>query len=321
MNKIGTIIVALAVIANPFASAHTWVSCVNQQGNNCNAYIRNYVGRSTPTAAVDDYYTWKALGRPNDFPLCKPDSQSSNRTYTSQYPMATAKAGDTLNIMYTPNGHSNPGDRGLQTTSRIHWTGNPSTQLNTRADLNSGNQLTSWPYGQNCATTGDVASLPCVNGFTIPAGTPTGVYQFVWYWPYDKDQQQSPIGEEYFSCFDVAVTGTAYVAPTTSVQATPSSTTSNANPSSTTTSNAATSNNANPTSASPSGTGSDVCASSLANCQSFCAPAAATQCDCDPVTGKKTVRCAGAEDSASSASSIVVGSSMILAMAAIAQAL
>jgi len=297
-------IALLAVFAISNSFAHTWVGCVNQQGSTCKGYIRNYVGRNTPTTDVDGYYTWKALGRPNDFPLCKTDTQA-NRIYNAQYPMASANAGETLNIMYTPNGHSQAGDHGLLTTARIHWTGSTTQTLNTRADLSSSNQLTSWPYGQNCATTGDVASLPCVNGFTIPATTPTGVYQFVWYWPYDKNQQQVPIGEEYFSCFDVNVTSTTYVAPT-SQQAT------TAKPSSS--QEVTTSNQASPsTSASQ---GSDSCATSMADCQSFCAPAAATVCDCDPTTGKKTVQCGGVGDDEETSGALrnIVGLSLIFAI-------
>jgi len=173
----------------------------------CQGYIRNYRGRDTAPSGVDDFYTNKALGRPSGFSVCKSDTQQQ-KVYTDQYPMATAYAGQTLNVMYTPNGHSQNGDRGLQTTSRIHWTGSTSTSLTTREQLTDANRIGQWNYGANCATSGDVASLPCVNGFTVPAGTAPGVYQFVWYWPYDRDQNQSPIGEEYFSCFDVQVLAT-----------------------------------------------------------------------------------------------------------------
>jgi len=248
---------------------------------------------------VDDYYTWKALGRPEDFVLCKPEQ--SQRNYSAEYPMPLANAGDTVFVMYTPNGHSQPGDHGLNTTSRIHWTGNANSLLETRADLSDSNRLAQWNYGSNCATTGDVASLPCVNGFTIPAGTPTGVYQFVWYWPYDKDQQQVPIGEEYFSCFDVGVTGTNAVQPvqTTTTQAgNPQTTTQAANPQTTTqaANPQTTTQAANPQTTAQGNTPtttstSNLCATSLADCKTFCAPAIATLCNCDPSTGARNVQC------------------------------
>jgi len=167
----------------------------------------------------------------------------------------------------------------LQTTSRIHWTGSTTSSLQTRGDLSLENQLASWNFSSNCATTGDVASLPCVNGFTIPDFTPLGVYQFVWYWPYDKDQQQVPIGEEYFSCFDVNVTSTnAAVLPPSEYVETTSTTQAGNTPPTTTTS-------------------SDSCATSLDDCKVFCAPALASICNCDPTTGARNVQCAGSDTS------------------------
>jgi len=330
----------LVLLSASCVFGHTWIGCAQMVNGVCQGYIRNYLGRNTPTSNVDDYYTWKALGRPQDFALCKPEQ--SQRTYSATYPMPIAKAGDTVNVMYTPNGHSQPGDHGLTTTARIHWTGNANTVLSTRADLSDSNRLAQWNYGSNCATTGDVASEPCVNGFTIPAGTPTGVYQFVWYWPYDKDQQQVPIGEEYFSCFDVSVTGTNAVQPpaqTSTQAANPQTTTTQAaNPQTTTTQAAnpqtTTTHAANPqtttTQANPqtsqagqptSTSNSNLCATSLADCKTFCAPALATVCNCDPTTGAKNVQCASGDSTSDASSTYLVALSSTVTLVALLQML
>eukprot|EP01118_Nematostelium_gracile_P013298 TRINITY_DN49_c0_g1_i4.p1 TRINITY_DN49_c0_g1~~TRINITY_DN49_c0_g1_i4.p1 ORF type:complete len:337 (+),score=73.63 TRINITY_DN49_c0_g1_i4:716-1726(+) len=199
-----------------FSLGHTWVSCVNYDVNTrtCSAYIRNYVGRlGIPSnTTVDNYYTNKLLGQNNSFPLCKPDTQG-RAIYSSTYPMAHVNAGEYLTLMYTPNGHSDEGDVGRNTSVRIHWnrrdTG-PGPLLRTRGELSPANELTRWFYGDRCANQteengGDVASLPCPNRFQIPVDTATGIYQMIFYWPYNKVASQNPYGEEYYSCFEVNV--------------------------------------------------------------------------------------------------------------------
>lgn len=291
MSRINVVLCLIFALAT--VNAHTWLSCTKMVNGQCQGYIRNYQGRNTGNVAVDIFYTQKDLGRTAGFPVCK-DTQLQ-QIYTAQYPMATAYAGDTLNVMYTPNGHSQPGDHGLQTTSRIHWTGKTNTQLVTREDLTAANKIGEWNYGSNCATTGDVASLPCVNGFTVPAGTAPGVYQIVWYWPYDKDQNQVPIGEEYFSCFDVNVLASPN-AGTTQTQATTATTATTQN-----TQNTQTTGNTTPTG---NPTSADPCATILDDCKSFCGDTPATVCECDPVTGKKSLQCG---EETSSAAILVTG--------------
>jgi len=291
-------IVLCLIFAIATVNAHTWLSCTKMVNGRCQGYIRNYKGRNTP-AGVDDFYTQKDLGRTAGFPVCKDTQQQ--QIYTAEYPMATAYPGEVVNVMYTPNGHSQPGDRGLQTTSRIHWTGKTNTQLVTREDLTAANKIGEWNYGSNCATSGDVASLPCVNGFTIPAGTPAGVYQVVWYWPYDRDQNQRPLGEEYFSCFDVNVLASGNAVETTST--TPTTQTQAPTQATTQTQNTQTTNTGNNTPTDTAAT-SNQCANILAECKSFCGDTPAAVCECDPVTGKKSLQCG--EDT-SSATILVTG--------------
>jgi len=278
--------VVLCLLLAVTVSAHTWVGCTNMVNGVCQGYIRNYKGRNTGNVGVDDFYTTKTLGRTTGFNVCS--QYQKDKIYTSEYPMATAYAGQSLNVMYTPNGHSQPGDHGLQTTSRIHWTGRTDTQLVTREDLTDANKIGEWNYGSNCATSGDVASLPCINGFKIPDGTAPGTYQVVWYWPYDRDQNQRPLGEDYYSCFDVQVLPSANT-PTSQ----PTQQTSQPNQSS------------NQQSTPGSSATSNLCpASMLDDCKAFCGGVAATVCECDPATGAKKLVCG---EEASSSSFISIG--------------
>jgi hypothetical protein len=189
--------------------SHTWIQCTDYKTDgSCNGFIRNFHARNVPGGATpDDFYTNKLLGQDPNFLVCKSDTQAT-ATYSAGFPKASVRAGSTLKTMYTPNGHSDQGDVGRTTFARIHWNrgpNGPATQLKFRKDLNESNELSRTNYAANCATTGDVASLPCVNSFTIPRDTPPNTYSFVWYWPYNKNANQRPFGEEYFSCFEIEV--------------------------------------------------------------------------------------------------------------------
>jgi len=301
MSKIGAVLY-IALTLSSIALGHTWLSCTKMVNGQCQGYIRNYQGRNTGSTGVDDFYTNKDLGRTAGFQVCKSDTQRQ-KIYSAQYPMATAYAGETLNVMYTPNGHSQPGDHGRSTTSRIHWTGSTTSELVTREQLTDANKIGEWNYASNCATTGDFASLPCVNGFQIPAGTAPGTYQVVWWWPYDRDQNQRPLGEDYYSCFDVQVLGNGATPP-------PEPTSAPATSQQRDTSTSAKMGTSAQTSQNTPTTASNTCSTILDDCKSFCAPSTATVCECDPITGKKTLRC-GAEE-ASSAVTTVIGMPVIL---------
>jgi len=208
-------LVAFALYNTCFA--HTWIQCTDYKTDgSCSGFIRNYYGRTVPGGgSTDEFYTNKLLGQDPNFLVCKSDTQAT-ATYSASFPKASVRAGTTLKTMYTPNGHSADGDVGRTTFTRIHWNkgpNGPSTPLTYRRDLNASNELSRTNYAINCQTTGDVASLPCVNSFTIPSSTPPGTYQFVWYWPYNKNPTQVPFGEEYYSCFEINVLATDAVLP------------------------------------------------------------------------------------------------------------
>jgi len=118
--------------------------------------------------------------------------------------MATAKAGESLRLRWTPNGHQRGAGQDPKTYT-IHWTGTPNTQLTNRLDLNQGNQIVgATQFDEDCFCD-NCAGNPCYGTMTIPANTKSGVYSFVWYWIFNRDPNGG--GEEYTTCFDVNVIG------------------------------------------------------------------------------------------------------------------
>jgi hypothetical protein len=124
--------------------------------------------------------------------------------------MTQARAGETLRMRWTPNGHQRGAGQNPLTYT-IHWTGVAGTQLTNRLQLNDTNKLAGpFPFDATCYCD-NCAGNPCYGSFTIPANTKTGVYSFIWYWIFNRDASSG--GEEYTTCFDVAVTGTNNPAP------------------------------------------------------------------------------------------------------------
>jgi len=131
--------------------------------------------------------------------------------------MAEAEAGEKLKMVWTPNGHQRPAQD--PKTWSIHWTGKAGTQLTKRGELNTSNRIGEPVYFDAQCDGG--AGDNCYGSFTIPPGTPSGTYQFVWYWVFNRDPNSA--GEEYTTCFDVKVSGTvAPPPPTTSASEYPS---------------------------------------------------------------------------------------------------
>ncbi|KXN74096.1 hypothetical protein CONCODRAFT_67703 [Conidiobolus coronatus NRRL 28638] len=208
-----------------YIAAHSWIDCVDvKDDHSCGGYIRGYDGH------IDLHQTYKLLGRPNDSPICSPARQAHPDNYDDQYPRAVAEPGDTLKFFYLENGHVTkdrlaPDGRPNPKQYTIHWTGKPftgdrleGTQIMTRGELGPHNQLgpaQNFDDGK-CAednTRGRAGPLPCQGKITLPTGIAPGIYQFIWFWKFDKDFKGN--GEEYTSCFDVEVapkgTKSAYI--------------------------------------------------------------------------------------------------------------
>jgi hypothetical protein len=192
--------------------SHSWLDCVKDVGSglntgdaDCRGYARGYPGR-LPGVNVDEIMTYRIQPRimGQNPPICKSNQQNSNQ-YSSRFYMTQARAGETLRMRWTPNGHQRGAGQNPLTYT-IHWTGVPGTQLTNRLQLNDTNKLAGpFPFDATCYCN-NCAGNPCYGSFTIPANTRTGVYSFIWYWIFNRDASSG--GEEYTTCFDVAVTGT-----------------------------------------------------------------------------------------------------------------
>jgi hypothetical protein len=230
------------------SNGHSWLDCVKDVGSglrtsdaDCRGYPRGYPGR-VAGVNVDQIMTYRIQPKVMGVnpPICAA-TQRNPTDYTTRYYMASAKAGETLRMRWTPNGHQRGAGQDPLTYT-IHWTGAPGSQLKNRLDLNDTNKLAGpFRFDETCYCN-NCAGDPCYGTFTIPQNAKTGVYSFIWYWIFNRDAASG--GEEYTTCFDVAVTGTAnYVPPPPASSAVkPPSQSSSAQTSSAKTSNAASQN-------------------------------------------------------------------------------
>jgi hypothetical protein len=188
---------------------------LNTGDADCRGYARGYPGR-LPGVNVDEIMTYRIQPRimGQNPAICKSNQQSSNQ-YSSRFYMTQARAGETLRMRWTPNGHQRGAGQNPLTYT-IHWTGVPGTQLTNRLQLDDSNKLAGpFPFDATCFCN-NCAGNPCYGSFTIPPNTKSGVYSFVWYWVFNRDASSG--GEEYTTCFDVAVTGNDNAPPPPVVQ-------------------------------------------------------------------------------------------------------
>jgi hypothetical protein len=200
-----------------FAYGHSWLDCVKDVGTgkntgpaDCRGYSRGYPGRVSGVN-VDQIMTYRIIpGQMGQNPPVCASTQRSSTQYTSTYYMTRANAGETLRLRWTPNGHQRGAGQDPKTYT-IHWTGTSGTQLNNRLDLTSSNQIVGPTQFDDDCYCNNCAGNPCYGRLTIPAGTPSGTYSFVWYWVFNRDPNGG--GEEYTTCFDVQVSGSNILPP------------------------------------------------------------------------------------------------------------
>jgi hypothetical protein len=212
--KISVVFIVLALALG--ASAHSWLDCINVTNPNtvtnlgnmqCNGYPRGYVGRSNPDANM-----WKMEGMSPtsnnfyNFPACR----NTNRQYSAQFPMLRLRAGEKMTVAYTPNGHTRwhrpPPPNGPR-DMWVKWSGVANQDLRTMRDVLNAPSLLQVIFDQPChsRTTGrelDSSGGICQADVTIPAGTPPGIYQLVWWWPF---RFSGAVVEDYTTCWDVEV--------------------------------------------------------------------------------------------------------------------
>lgn len=194
-----------------FTEAHSWVDCVKTlPSGKCAGYATNYPTRAN--GDINTIYTYLISSRNNAAPLCKPGTQDTfllNKDKANHQPpnlpFAKAYPGETLTMNWQANGHLVRTGKGTKVT--IFWTGKSNKVLKTRKDIASGRNglgkaLAVFDFANpgNCKDPNN-ANTECTGKFTIPKDTAPGRYQFVWWWPFDKN----PVGEEYTTCFEVNV--------------------------------------------------------------------------------------------------------------------
>ncbi|KAF9106478.1 hypothetical protein BGX29_009413 [Mortierella sp. GBA35] len=207
-----TLLLGTTFLASTTVEAHSWVDCVKTQNSGaCAGYPTNYPTRAN--GDINTIYTYLISNRDNKAPLCKPGTQDTflrNKSKPNHLPpnlpYTTAYPGETLKMNWQANGHLVPSGG---TKVSIFWTGKKETVLKTRKDISRAGKAGSpakvlgrfdFANPGNCADPKN-ANTVCTGKFTVPAGTPPGRYQFVWWWPFDKN----PVGEEYTTCFEINV--------------------------------------------------------------------------------------------------------------------
>ncbi|CAI5720165.1 unnamed protein product [Peronospora farinosa] len=221
---------------------HSWIDCLDTDrtivynrgpeyiygGNNangmCAGYMKNYVSRGDPD--VNTKMTFKILiaDVANNASVCTTDAWD----YSDWRTRLTLSAGATFYFGYTSNGHIIKEQAASNTFYGLYWTGVPETSLASTFDLTADklldDQLHNFDDG-NCgeAYTDKAQTIPsgragdgypCVATFTVPIGTPAGIYDLVWYWKFYNGDTNTSIptssgiygGAAYTSCFQVEVT-------------------------------------------------------------------------------------------------------------------
>jgi len=199
---------------------HSWLDCTSVNStvytneddiarHHCNGFPRGYAGRD-----VDPDLNMIKIVDPNPALAACPGRTAAS--YTSTYPETQARPGQTLTMLWIPNGHtmwmSPPPPNGPRQVY-IKWSGIAGQDLVTMNDVRNGLDFQpSIQFDTPCHNryTGaqvDPSSGLCFYDYTIPSNLAPGTYQLVWWWPFDF--AGSSVTEEYVSCWDVVVSGTA----------------------------------------------------------------------------------------------------------------
>ncbi|KAG0319919.1 hypothetical protein BGZ97_001162 [Linnemannia gamsii] len=143
---------------------------------------------------INTKYTYLVQDRRPDASVCQPGRQ--NIPGNNPFPIANVTPG---HLTWQPDGHL---DDSRPSTIEVHWTGVPGKQLITRAELGPATLLGTMVFGTsaNCDQPWEPNTW-CHGHITVPPGTQPGTYQVVWWWKYDRN----PAGEEYSTCFEMAV--------------------------------------------------------------------------------------------------------------------
>jgi hypothetical protein len=230
-----------AWLAVSHVAAHSWIDCLDTsrtklydksadyifggaKGNGfCDGYAAGFPGRGS--ADIGPAFTHKMLK--NEVEAGTPVCQAVDaNTYSGWRKRLAVEAGKPIYVAYLENGHISKDKIGQGTQYGFYWTGKPGSKLVSTKDISQSKlvdgKLHNFDDG-NCGESVDAEGKPtgragdgkpCIGDFTIPAGTPPGIYHFVWYWKYymddpnayvDKAKAAGYFGAAYSSCFEVEV--------------------------------------------------------------------------------------------------------------------
>lgn len=224
---------AVTTVLAATASAHSWLGCTDHDNGEVLKWMKGNATRTPPVLvdplmpafakyckgwprskqnpgdwiAESSNYVWnlaanKFKGETN---ACHPSQR--NPTYLGNAPMASAKAGESLRLMFGGNGHARGASvGGTPGTVTVYWKGKPDTEIKDVKEFTAANKLQSngfsdesFSYPANVKTPQEgLIDKGNWQTIKIPAGTAKGRYMFVWVWSYQGADQWS-------TCFDVNV--------------------------------------------------------------------------------------------------------------------
>lgn len=207
-------ILALAVLSR--VAAHSWLDCIGRADTKyvgseqfftadfydhyCIGFPRAYPGRMNKD--INTLFTYSVLDRIPTTNVCP----TQELAYSPQFPMAKVKAGETIKLWYEMDNHLSP-----ETQVHIWSYATPGKQLIKYSEQTPQTHVMQHTFATsaNCMNTNNVNTF-CWAYWQVPSDWASGTYSFVWNWRWDHN----PSGEEYNSCFDLDVTGTASPPPT-----------------------------------------------------------------------------------------------------------
>ncbi|KAJ1976158.1 hypothetical protein H4R34_004086 [Dimargaris verticillata] len=194
-----------AALLQSSVSGHSWLDGTVYDPNTKTpgGYARGYPGRKN--VDINTLYTWEIFDRNPATQLCD-DKRQATASYSDEFPMGKASAGQTLFVDYQINGHQD-----LPTTKMQIWMYRK-TDVGTLkyGEYSTGEKVGEWDFLNLSRCAGNVSQFTdlhnnavCYGSYTLPKDLPDGTYSFAWIWHFDVN----PKGQDYTTCFDLEVSG------------------------------------------------------------------------------------------------------------------
>ncbi|KAJ1993288.1 hypothetical protein H4R33_000697 [Dimargaris cristalligena] len=196
------------------ATAHTWGDCFDFDPvtKDCTAYGRGYPGRND--IDINTKYTYLFSGTPSSQLMCDPKLQGSPM-YSTAFPMGEAVAGKTYKVSYEINGHQSFRDTVMKV---LYFPGRELGEVNYN-ERSKAEVLGEWKFMDEARCDGWLDNSNCWGTYTLPATLPSSDrFQLVLFWEFN----QNPAGQQYSTCFDLAIKGgSSQAASSSAATATP----------------------------------------------------------------------------------------------------